>query len=102
MVFPSGIDHPTNPYSVDSNYKIDGLGLTGIELTDFFPSRLLPVAGRPNTVVGFPVETFEAVSSTSISDVGDNAIVVVIVDFDHSVLQWFMLRIRHYSCEVTQ
>jgi len=87
---------------MESNYKIDGLGLTGIELTDFFRSRLLPVAGRPNTVVGFPVETFEAVSSTSTSDVGDNAVVVVIVDFDHSILQWFMLSIRHYPCKVTQ
>ena len=85
-----------------SNRKIDGLGLTGIESTDFFRSRLLPVTGRPDAVVGFAVKTFEAVSSTSISDVGDNAIILVIVDFDHRILQWFMVGIRHYSCEVTQ
>jgi hypothetical protein len=91
-----------SPSSISSDREINCFGRIGVELAQFLLSRFLPVMGCPDAVVCIAVKTFEAVPSTPPSDVGDNAVIVLIVDFDHSILQRFMVAICHGSRKVAQ
>lgn len=58
--------------------------------------------GEPNVIIGFTFKPLETVSSTSISNVGDDVLCIFVFDLDDRALEWFMMSVLHCSSQVAE